>query len=438
MPSMIPTSQLGSMPLSVQVRNMGYETVSGTASFNLLGETVAQEKFTDLAPGDTIYVDLTVNIAETELPTGSGTTETVVAIDGHDDGDPSNNVMPLPLEVTGDTYAYDYMTDDFYTDNGIGAEAGKANLGIVFRIYEETKLKAISLGWGIVTGQDFNMYVYKWDPTGQPDANGNLPLGEQIATASGTQPAEIGQYEYPLDEPLTLEPGYYMISAEYEGFGLAADRIPPGQLYEIGNFNGDGVLVAYDASIAGLGTPAIRAVLDGETTGIETVTDGAESKVQVTCDGSTLNVTATDGSLLAQAQQFVSEHVLLEHLGDTCEIIVFLLGAMTIVEVVDQNRVGAYGILACASRRLHGTDGAERRTRGQRELVGLPFTYLAQIPVVSLQQGIAFEGRLVWLEQAFGVGVRIGYEQHVAFAARRHQIHNAHEDDRRLGQLARP
>lgn len=297
MPSMIPTSQLGSMPLSVQVRNMGYETVSGTASFNLLGETVAQEKFTDLAPGDTIYVDLTVNIAETELPTGSGTTETVVAIDGHDDGDPSNNVMPLPLEVTGDTYAYDYMTDDFYTDNGIGAEAGKANLGIVFRIYEETKLKAISLGWGIVTGQDFNMYVYKWDPTGQPDANGNLPLGEQIATASGTQPAEIGQYEYPLDEPLTLEPGYYMISAEYEGFGLAADRIPPGQLYEIGNFNGDGVLVAYDASIAGLGTPAIRAVLDGETTGIETVTDGAESKVKVACDGSTLNVTATDGGL---------------------------------------------------------------------------------------------------------------------------------------------
>ena len=46
---------------------------------------------------------------------------------------------------------------------------------------------------------------------------------------------------------------------------------------------------------------------------------------------------ATDGSLLAQAQQFVSEHILLEHLGDTCEIIVFLLGAMTIVEVVDQN-----------------------------------------------------------------------------------------------------
>ena len=46
---------------------------------------------------------------------------------------------------------------------------------------------------------------------------------------------------------------------------------------------------------------------------------------------------AADGSMLAQARQFVSESVLLEHLGDTCEIIVFLLGAMTIVEVVDSN-----------------------------------------------------------------------------------------------------
>ena len=34
---------------------------------------------------------------------------------------------------------------------------------------------------------------------------------------------------------------------------------------------------------------------------------------------------------------FVSEHILLSHLGDTCEILFFLMGAMTIVEIVDAN-----------------------------------------------------------------------------------------------------
>ncbi len=42
-------------------------------------------------------------------------------------------------------------------------------------------------------------------------------------------------------------------------------------------------------------------------------------------------------SPLAAARQFVSENVLLDHLADTCEIIFFLMGAMTIVEVVDAN-----------------------------------------------------------------------------------------------------
>lgn len=34
---------------------------------------------------------------------------------------------------------------------------------------------------------------------------------------------------------------------------------------------------------------------------------------------------------------FVSEHILLSHLGDTCEILFFLMGAMTIVEIIDAN-----------------------------------------------------------------------------------------------------
>lgn len=37
------------------------------------------------------------------------------------------------------------------------------------------------------------------------------------------------------------------------------------------------------------------------------------------------------------ARQYVGQHVLLSHLGDACEILFFLMGAMTIVEVVDTN-----------------------------------------------------------------------------------------------------
>lgn len=37
------------------------------------------------------------------------------------------------------------------------------------------------------------------------------------------------------------------------------------------------------------------------------------------------------------ARQFVTQDILLDHLGDTCEILFFLIGAMTIVEVVDSN-----------------------------------------------------------------------------------------------------
>jgi Na+/H+ antiporter NhaD/arsenite permease-like protein len=40
---------------------------------------------------------------------------------------------------------------------------------------------------------------------------------------------------------------------------------------------------------------------------------------------------------------WVNEHILLNHLGDTCEILFFLMGAMTIVEIVDAN--GGFGFV---------------------------------------------------------------------------------------------
>ncbi len=49
------------------------------------------------------------------------------------------------------------------------------------------------------------------------------------------------------------------------------------------------------------------------------------------------SASAGEGSLLDRARAFANEHLLLRHLGDTCEIIFFLMGAMTIVETVDAN-----------------------------------------------------------------------------------------------------
>lgn len=50
-------------------------------------------------------------------------------------------------------------------------------------------------------------------------------------------------------------------------------------------------------------------------------------------------ISAIHGTSVAAGDisQWVNEHILLHHLGDTCEILFFLMGAMTIVEIVDAN-----------------------------------------------------------------------------------------------------
>lgn len=41
--------------------------------------------------------------------------------------------------------------------------------------------------------------------------------------------------------------------------------------------------------------------------------------------------------ITTQVHNFVNEHLIMDHMGDTCEILFFLIGAMTIVEIVDGN-----------------------------------------------------------------------------------------------------
>lgn len=108
------------------------------------------------------------------------------------------------------------------------------------------------------------------------------------------------------------------------------------------------------------------------------------------------------------------------------------------IEIVGQNRVGAERILAGAAGRFERPECAERRAGRQGEFAGRPFARLAQVAVVGFQQRVLFEGFFIGFEQPFGVVVAVRYEQYVAFSAREHEIHHAHEYDRRLGQLARP
>jgi len=52
----------------------------------------------------------------------------------------------------------------------------------------------------------------------------------------------------------------------------------------------------------------------------------------------TFNTTHPDASLLEQMRYFVIDNQVVEHLGDISEILFFLLGAMTIVETIDQHQ----------------------------------------------------------------------------------------------------
>ncbi|MGL5771933.1 MAG: sodium:proton antiporter NhaD, partial [Bacteroidales bacterium] len=66
----------------------------------------------------------------------------------------------------------------------------------------------------------------------------------------------------------------------------------------------------------------------------------------------------TNASLWEQCVKFVLEYQIIEHLGEVCEILVFLVGAMTIVELVD-----VHGGFAIITNRI--------KTRNKRTLLWL-------------------------------------------------------------------
>lgn len=291
LPSMLPKSQAENLTIDVAVKNNGSETISGDVAITISGKEVGTAKFENIPASETSIVSVPVTIGD--IPTGNTTVEAEATIDGHDDTNTADNVASVSLAITEDVYAYDYTTDDMYNEyNAIGTGDGyPCTAGIIFHINKEASLKGMSIGWGIVTGEQIGLAAYKWDATAQPDAEGYLPVGEEVFSTTADQGTSIGQIEYKFDESATLTPGDYILTVSYTGYALATDQIAPGQLYLL--VDNEGTLNALDQTPVGLGTPAIRAILgESGTVGIGTIEANAKAPA-IVYDAASKTIVAT-------------------------------------------------------------------------------------------------------------------------------------------------
>lgn len=276
-PTMVPPGQMKGMTVNVSVKNTGIETVSGRVDLTINDVAVGSCEFADLASRES--VSLPVELYDVDVTPGMSDVVATATLDGQADEAPGDNVSRTSVNITDGIMAYDHVTDGFYADNAVGLLGETATIGIPFHFVNATILEAFDLGWGIANDQTIGLHVYKWDASAQPDEYGFLPVGEELLNTTASQGTEIGQVVYPLDNPLRLEAGDYILAVTYYDYGLAADRLPYGSMYLIDDYYGEGYLSASDQSSSGLGTPAIRAVLTDITTGIGSVESGLSSFV---------------------------------------------------------------------------------------------------------------------------------------------------------------
>ena len=289
-PSQLPLSQVEGMELQVPVKNNGYENISGTVSVTFNGNTVGTAAFKDLAPDSTETVSVTVSVQG--ATTGGVAIEIAALADGQEDYNQADNILTYGMKITDDVYAYDHMEDDMYVPEaavGVGEdETGTA--GIPFSFNSPASLKGVSVGWGAADGQEIGISVYRWNPDSVYDEE-SIILGEEVFTTTADQGTETGQIEYLFDEPVTLEPGYYLIGVTVTGYALTTDAVNPGLFYSVETDMG--FTLAVDQSPANLGTPAIRAILGYvDPTGISTAEAAAEAS-RIVYDGAAKTLTAT-------------------------------------------------------------------------------------------------------------------------------------------------
>lgn len=108
------------------------------------------------------------------------------------------------------------------------------------------------------------------------------------------------------------------------------------------------------------------------------------------------------------------------------------------VEVVDEDEVRPGLGVAGASGALSRPDGAEGAAAAGGELAVLPFALGGLCAVVERDAHVGLELLLEGVEQAAGVVVAVGDDEHVAGLPRQGEVAYLHHRARALGQFAAP
>lgn len=258
LPSMLPAGQFGKFNMSAVVTNNGRNNTSGKLSVSANGKEVATATFNELKYYESATVPVEIDLSKVDVSSGSVGITVEAVIDGTDDDNPENNTTEVSVTVSDDTIAYDHTTDDKYDEAlAIGVGSGSATAAITMRINSATTLKAFSIGWGNTYEQDITLSIYEWNPATQA-------IGDEFCEYSCRQGSETGQIEYPVNENIKLQPGDYMVAVAFSGYALATDLVLPGQLYMLAT-DDDGNKVALNQTSEGLGTPAIRLLVDNSS-----------------------------------------------------------------------------------------------------------------------------------------------------------------------------
>ncbi len=238
----------GNFTATATVQNRGGKAMtSATVEVKMNGTAVGSATVSNVAV-DAI-VDVQVPLTVNGLKVGDKVTFiATVNLAGEEEAQQKDNTAEQEVEVSDYVMAYDYVTEDMYTDDyGIGAQ-GSIGCGIPFNLVAKDTLTAVSLGWmELESDQMVGIRIQKWN-------SATKVLGDMIYETSVRRGMSAGQREYEVPA-IILEAGEYMISAIQTTstfYGLISDKTPGVGLY---------VTTADPVNYQdNLGTPAIRAV----------------------------------------------------------------------------------------------------------------------------------------------------------------------------------
>ena len=277
-PTMLPTSQASEVPMTVTIANEGLMDAGGSIAVSINGSQVAQLSLPAAVEAGTA-VAYSVSVPLTGVEAGSDATVGLsVAMDGQTDAVADNNSAEVKIAITDDVLAYDQTTEDMFDEMyAVGSEYGEIMAATSIHLSAAAKLTGITIGWAAIADEpNVTLAVYKYDADNLQtveDYYGTYQyyaLGDEMFSTTTEQGSETGWVNYEI-EPVELEPGDYLLCTAFTGFAIACDMTESGIIYTVDTSYGE----VYPQS--GLGAPAIRAVLESETSGVDDVASAGSS-----------------------------------------------------------------------------------------------------------------------------------------------------------------